>query len=429
MIKASEFKKRRENLFKKIDENSIVILFSGLSKKSTGDENYPFVVNSNFYYLTNVIQEESILVLVKSNSKCKEFLFVSPRDETKEKWTGKLLAIDEAKKLGNFEAVLTTDIFDKTLDEIIKGKHGNVSSIYLDEDVEQKLFIKDEERINEKSFKDSLIKKYKLEIKDVYVLIANLRLIKSDAEVEEFKEAVNKTNIGLRKILAALKPNLYEYQLASLFYYTIQDLDQSELSFTTITATGVNAACLHYTSLQSKLKKEDLVLFDLGSKHNGYCADISRTYPVNGKFSSLQKKIYSIVLGCNKKIVSIIKPGMTLKQLNDETIKYLQEGCLKEGLIIDPNEIGKYYFHSVSHHIGLDTHDVSRLRELDKDTYLNRPLEKGNIISCEPGLYFEELGIGVRIEDDILVTKDGSLNLSSNIIKEIDEIEKAMNDR
>ena len=253
-------------------------------------------------------------------------------------------------------------------------------------------------------------------------------MVKSEAEIEEFKKAIYKTDLGLKAIIKKIKPGLKEYQLKSLFYYTIQDFDNSELSFPTIVSSGVNATCLHYEEAKDEIKNNDLVLFDLGSRNNTYCADISRTYPANGKFTPLQKTIYEIVLNCNKMVIENAKEGVTIKELNNMVIEFLATNCLKAGLINNKEEIEKYYFHSISHHIGLDTHDPVS----SNDKSLKRveiPLKEGNIISDEPGLYFKELGIGVRIEDDLLITKDGCINLSKDIIKEVEDIEKAFERR
>jgi Xaa-Pro aminopeptidase len=164
----------------------------------------------------------------------------------------------------------------------------------------------------------------------------------------------------------------------------------------------------------------DLVLFDLGAKADLYCADISRTYPANGKYSSLQKTIYETVLTANKNVIAMIKPGLTLKDLQDYTIGFYQKELMRLGLIDNPEEVKDVYYHNVSHHLGIDTHDVS-------DRSL--PLEAGNVITVEPGLYFKKYGIGVRIEDDVLVTETGSENLSKEIIKEVADIEKAIQSR
>ena len=242
-------------------------------------------------------------------------------------------------------------------------------------------------------------------------------MVKSPAEVNEIQEAINKTNMGLKAILKKIRPGLYEYQLSSLFYYTIQDYDHSELSFPTICASGENATTLHYPFANSLIKDNDLVLFDLGSQNNFYCGDISRTYPASGAFTEQQKEIYKVVLNCNKEIIKAIKPGVTLKELNALASEILAKGLLNLGIIQNESEIKKYYFHSIGHHLGLDTHDPS-----DRDL----PLVPGNVITDEPGVYIKELGIGIRIEDDILVTEDGSYNLSNSIIKEVNDIEKAL---
>jgi Xaa-Pro aminopeptidase len=417
MIKTKEFVERRNKLFKEIDDNSVVIMYAGVAKKYSEDETLPYTANRNFYYLTNIEKEGSIYLLAKCDGILKEFLFISEYDVVKEKWTGKRLTAEEATKLSGIENVLGLDVFSAKLDMFLNGKdqvYGFYSHLYLDLDKELKIG----EDLYTVQLANSLSANYtNIEIKNIYPFLLKLRMVKSPQEIEEFKEAISKTNIGLKKILMALKPGMYEYQISSLFYYTIQSYDYSELSFPTICASGVHATCLHYPTPVGKINAGECLQLDLGSKNNGYCADISRVYPVNGKFNDLQKKIYNIVLGCNKAVITWIKPGVTIAELQEKTINFLANGCLNAGLIKDKEEIKNYYFHNISHHIGLDTHDIS-LR--------TKPLEAGNIISDEPGLYFKELGIGVRIEDDILVTEEGSYNLSGNIIKEVSDIEKAM---
>ncbi|MDY2727470.1 MAG: Xaa-Pro aminopeptidase [Candidatus Onthovivens sp.] len=416
MITVREFAKRREKLYAQLDDNSITILFSGIAKKSSADADYPFVVNKNFYYLTNIKQEDSALLITKNGGLVKEYLFISEYDEVKEKRTGKRLTPAEARAYSGINNVLFINNIDAHLSMLFEGKGDfeNYTKVYMDLEAENKI----RPQTSTIDFKNSLSLNYDyLEFEDIYEKIIRMRMVKSADEIEEFKEAISKTNIGLQNIMRHIKPDLYEYQLSSLFFYTIQDYDYSDLSFPTICASGVNATCLHYPTPVSKIQKNDLVLFDLGCQNNMYCADITRTYPASGKFSALQKTIYNIVLKANKLVIDSIKPGITIAELNEITINCLAEGCLKAKLIKNPSEISKYYFHNISHHIGLDTHDPS-LRHL--------PLEAGNIISDEPGLYFKELGIGVRIEDDILVTEDGSYNLSNQILKEPDDIEAAI---
>lgn len=416
MIKKEEFIERREKLYSKLDDHSVLILFSGVSKKRSADESYNFSVNRNFYYLTNIKQENSILLVKKVDGVIKEYLFIDEYDEVKEKWTGKRITNEEASSLSGINNVLYSNTFDPQLDRLLSAHNGfdDINTLYMDLEKENKI----REETSVCDFAKGLSLNYSsIKLKDVYKDIIKLRMVKSSAEIEEFKEAISKTNIGLQRVMRALKPNLYEYQLSSLFFYTIQDYDYSELSFPTICASGENATILHYPTPVSKIKDGDLVLFDLGAANNFYCADISRTYPANGKFNDLQRKIYSIVLECNKMIIREVRPGVTIAELQMKTREFLKSKCVEAKLMSEDEPIDNYYFHNISHHIGLDTHDPS---------FREQPLEVGNIISDEPGLYFKKYGIGVRIEDDILVTEDGSYNLSGSIIKEIDEIEAAL---
>lgn len=417
MISVKEFKDRRNKLYSLLEDNSVLILYAGIAKKLSADEDYEFLANRNFYYLTNIEQEGSILLVIKSDQIITEFLFVSEYDENKEKWTGIRLTSEEACKKSGITNVLYLNTFEAQLAMILnKSLHtfGRFENIYLDLDSE----IKVSERTTTREVMEKMQEKYQeLKFFDVYRTICDLRGVKTAQEVEEVKEAVAKTKIGLNNISKALQPGMFEYQLSALFKYTISDFDNSDLSFPTICATGKNAIILHYPNGKSKIEAGDLVLFDLGAKNNGYCGDISRTFPASGRFSELQRTIYEIVLGCNKMIIKSVKPGITLKELQQKAVDYMARKCLEANLIKSLEDIRKVYYHSVSHHIGLDCHDPMNM---------TTPLVSGNIISDEPGLYFKELGIGVRIEDDILVTDDGCYCLSGNIIKEVNDIEKAM---
>lgn len=423
MIKVEEFIARRSKLIEKMDDDSIALIFAGIPKVSSADESFPFIVNRNFLYLTNIYQEGSILVIKKSGGLVNDTLYIHEYNEIYEKWIGKRLTIEEAKAISAVNNILYLNQVESDLSIILKN--SSIKKIYLDLDEE----IKIKEHLTTLELKDIFKKVYPtIEIENIYDEIVSLRMVKSEAEIEEFKKAIYKTDLGLKAIIKKIKPGLKEYQLKSLFYYTIQDFDNSELSFPTIVSSGINATCLHYEEAKDEIKNNDLVLFDLGSRNNTYCADISRTYPANGKFTPLQKTIYEIVLNCNKMVIENAKEGVTIKELNNMVIEFLATNCLKAGLINNKEEIEKYYFHSISHHIGLDTHDPVS----SNDKSLKRaeiPLKEGNIISDEPGLYFKELGIGVRIEDDLLITKDGCINLSKDIIKEVEDIEKAFERR
>ena len=423
MIKKEEFIYRRNKLIEKLDDDSLAIIFAGVPKVSSADEDFPFVVNRNFLYLSNIYQDGSVLLILKSGGLVNTTLYVHEYNEIYEKWIGKRLTLEEVQNLSGIHNCLYLTQLESDLELIFKN--NSIKKVYLDLDNE----IKIKDSLTTKEYASILKEKHEnIQIENIFNHIVSLRMVKSSAEIEEFEKAIHKTDLGLQNILKNLKPGLKEYQLAALFYYTIQDIDNSELSFPTISSAGVNATCLHYTLENSTLKDGDLILFDLGSRNNTYCADVSRTYPVNGRFSPLQKTIYEIVLNCNKMVMENAKEGVTLRELNDLVIEFLASNCLKAGLIKNKDEIKDYYFHSVSHHIGLDTHDP--VANYNKDiNSRDIPLKEGNVISDEPGLYFKNLGIGVRIEDDLLITKNGCINLTKDIIKEVKDIEEAMQRR
>lgn len=213
-----------------------------------------------------------------------------------------------------------------------------------------------------------------------------------------------------------LKPGMHEYQIESYFDQAIKFHGGTGIAFTTIAATGENATCLHYSSNNTQIKDGDLVLFDLGALYENYNADISRTFPANGKFTPRQKQLYNIVLEGQEVVFSHAKPGITTLELNQKLIAFYQKKLKEIGLIKEDSEVQKYYYHGVSHHLGLDVHDLCEYT----------PLKPGCVITNEPGLYIKEEGIGIRIEDDVLITEDGCVNLSKGIIKTVEEIEEFM---
>ena len=236
---------------------------------------------------------------------------------------------------------------------------------------------------------------------------------KEPEEIEIMKKAIDITSKGLENVLCHIGPKM-EYQLESYFDQAIKYNGATGYAFNTIAASGNNACCLHYCENNSMANEGDLILFDLGASVNMYCADISRTYPINGKFSPRQKELYDIVLGAQNEVFKACKVGVTTRELNQVVIKYYQKELKRIGLIKNDDEVSKYYYHGVSHHIGLNCHDLAKY---------GVGLEEGNIISNEPGLYIQEEGIGIRVEDDMLVTKDGAIWLSPQILKTTEEIE------
>lgn len=406
------YKKNRKKLLAGLtDETCMVILSSGYSVTRSADENYPFQVNTNFFYLTGITQEKVHLVLLKQGDTVKEHLYIDEFDENHAKWIGHRLTKKEAAAISGVCAVGIRYI--PSFESDIAAFAKEYPTVYLD--------LETNRNFNFNSFGLSMAKTFEndsaVEVKNIYEAIIGLRSAKDKCEVEEIQNAVAVTKKGIDALMKHSRPGMTEYQLEAHFDYVLKSEGQHDFAFTTIAASGANATTLHYSSNNSVMQDGDLVLFDLGAKSGGYSADISRTFPVNGKFTPLQRTVYEIVLDANKKICKVAKAGMTMGELQAITVDTLADGCLKAGLIQTREEIKRVYFHGVSHSLGLDTHDpIPR----------GIPLPVGAVITNEPGLYFPEHNIGVRIEDDLYILKNKAINLSADIIKEVDEIEAFM---
>lgn len=428
MIPSSEFQNRRRKLIDLMDDDSILVAFSGVPKVSSADEELPFEVNRNFLYLAGIPQQSSVLLLAKTMGEMKEFLFILPFDENKEKWYGKRLTTDEAREKSGIRNVLMIESFEGKVNSVLNPtfqEFGDVRKVYLDLDRE----IKIAEATSTHEYMKTLQTVFPtVEVADFYPLVTTLRLHKSINEVAELRSAIATTKLGVAAVMAQAKPGVKEYELADTFLHVINDDNGYEgLAFYTIMASGAHASCLHYPTPLDVLKSDQLLLMDLGAKKNFYCADVSRTIPVSGKFTEQQKNLYRIVLGCNKMVAAMARPGLTIDDLQNATVEYLASECLTLGLISKKEDIINYYFHGVSHFIGLDTHDPY-LNPLDKG-YKQVPLEAGMVISDEPGLYLKEQGLGIRIEDDLLITQTGCEVLTNAIPKEIADLERILSHR
>ena len=417
MIQASEYQQRRLRFLNAMEDDSFAIFFSGLGKKCSADEEYPFEVNRNFYYLAGIDQADSILILIKCDGEQREYLLISPFDPVKEKWYGKRLTPAEATTLSGVRNVLINTALPSRVESTLTGNFSDfpaIKTVYLDLEREQKVA---EDTDIERYSKQLQVICPEARIIDAYPIVTGLRQVKSPEEIAELRVAIEATKLGIASAMAKVRPGVYEYEIANEFHHVINDNSGYQgTAFPTILASGVHTTCLHYPTPVDRVKPGDLVLMDLGSRNGYYCADVTRTVPADGVFNELQRTIYSIVLGANKAVAAFARPGRTIKELQSFTVEYLASECLSHRLIQNKEEIKNYYFHGVSHHIGLDTHDPG-------DPDRNKPLVAGNVISNEPGLYFKELGIGVRIEDDLLITEDGCEVLTKDIIKEIADIE------
>ncbi|CUO36808.1 aminopeptidase P family protein [Clostridium disporicum] len=413
-MKADFFKNNRKRLFEKIKDNSIVILFAGNAPKKTADEAYPFTPNRNFYYSTGISEENHILVMSKVGGSEKSTLFIKDIDPDLERWIGKSIRKDEATEISGIEDVKFKSQFDSEIHRLLCLKEE--VNLYLD--LERDSISSTSSIANE--FAKDIISKYpQVMIKNIFSIFGELRLVKSEEEVDNIKKAISITIEGIEALMKNSKAGIKEYQLESYFDFVCKNNGVKDFAFKTIAAAGKNAATLHYVANDSELKDGDLIQFDLGAQYNFYNADISRAFPVNGKFTERQKAVYNAVLKVNEEIINDIKPGKTFRDINKKATDLIAEECIKLGLIKEKSEVSKYYFHSIGHSLGLDTHDL-------ETPHRDITFKEGVVYTVEPGIYIEEENMGIRIEDDILVTKDGVVNLTSGMIKTVEEIETFM---
>lgn len=404
------FIERRKKLAEQINDNEIFILFAGKAPLKSADENYTYTPNRNFFYLTNIDEEDDIYVLYKENNKINEMIFIHRYNELEAKWIGAKYDEKYVHELSGIDEIYYLDQFDSFVEQNIH----NFKLIYLDLERDEKLssFTAGQE------YSKLIKEKYpNLEIKDAYIVVARQRMIKDELEISKIQKAIDITKLGIEKMMLNTSDIKYEYQLEAYFDFVIKQHGASDFAFKTIAASGKNGATLHYSKNNTLVNKDDLILFDLGAEYDFYKADITRTFPISGKFNDRQKLIYNIVLKGQEEVMKHIRPGITTKELNQILINFYAIELKKIGLIEKDEEVRKYYFHGVSHHLGLDTHDAC---------IYGLPLEEGNIITVEPGLYLEDENLGIRIEDDVLITKDGFINLSKNIIKSVEDIENFM---
>ena len=410
----SFFASNREKVAQYMEDNSIAVFFAGEAPHKSADYSYDFTVNKNFYYLTGLNHSKLILVISKKKGVASELIFVEKSDPVMEKWVGKKVGQSEASELSGVEKVQYLDSFEKSLAGMLAA--ASYDSIYLDL-----------ERMGwgtslslSQEFARTITEKYPyLRAKDIYKFVRNLRMLKTEEEVERIKKAIDITMEGIGSMMRHSRPGLDEFEVEAYFDFTLKSAG-TKTGFNSIVASGANATVLHYEDNNSRIADGSLILTDLGAQYLQYTADISRTFPANGKFTERQKVLYNIVLKAQLETINAIKPGVPFRSLNETTKQALAKGLKEINLIKEDAELSKYYYHGVSHYLGLDVHDPG-----DYDV----ELKEGMVLTVEPGLYVEEEGIGIRIEDDILVTAEGCEVLSKNIIKTVEEIEGFMGGR
>ncbi len=420
IMSVQHFQKRRQKYLDMVEVGSCTILFAGEAPHKTTDQYYPFTVNKSFFYLTGLAKQQFILVLLKGESKTFEFLFIEEASDYATKWLGKRMTKTEATQVSGIQEsnIFFLDAFDGFLTNQVmaasrKALIRTPQTIYLDLYRHKPLA----KSYGFQRMVDFLASYPECSVKNANQVIDALRMVKDAIEIQAMSQAIEYAKIGIHTLYQSVKVGQNERQLQALFQYTIQNAGSEGFSFNPIIASGAHATTLHYEENDSVIEDHSLVLCDLGTLHQEYASDITRTFPANKTFSARQKQLYQMVLDVNKACIEFVKPGIFMADLNQYAKSLLAKKALEIGLISDLTQIDRYYYHNVSHYLGLDVHDVG--------TY-DQALKPGIVLTIEPGIYVEEEGIGIRIEDNVLVTETGQQNLSQAIIKEVDEIEQFM---
>ncbi len=396
-------KSRREKLAELLSDGDNVIIFANLQENLS-----KFSQDNNFLYFTGLNHPGLIYVAGKFKGKFNDTLFIERGDPEREVWEGKKLAAEEATQISGISRVKYLDQFYTVLSGMcpfMQRIYSNLGWQDLNRPLSYPMHMLEPLRSRHPQ----------IEIKQINDLATPLRKIKDEWELEQLQQAIDLTGEGILDVLQNARSPMLEYELEAMLFYRLQRSGVQRWGFAPIIAAGINAATLHYEKNECRIEAGDLVLMDVGASVNNYSADITRCFPIDGIFNERQRQIYSLVLDVQKKVIELIKPGVELSTLNKTCTDLLAEGLLDIGLIQSQDEITKYYMHSVSHFLGMDTHDLG-----GRDV----ALETGNVITVEPGIYIPEEKLGVRIEDDVLVTANGYKVLSQHIPKEISELEQ-----
>jgi len=410
----NQYSNRRNKILKSLQSNVAIMLFSGKAPMRSEDEAYPFSVNRNFYYLTGLDKEDMVLLMYNLDGVSKEILFILPYNKSLARWVGGRMLKEEASEISEIKDVRNISEIDETVASLMNRTRKDNNFKFCFDFWHYNM---DQEDTPAGRYAKKLRERYPYVVfKDIYPVLTHLRLIKDEYEISCIRKAIHTTNLGIQQMMKSAKPGVNEMTMEGVFDFVLAQAMCRNKAFDTIAASGERATILHYSDNNQVMNDGELFLCDLGATYNYYCADISRTFPVNGRFSDRQREIYEIVLNAQKIVENNARVGMKMKDLNQMVIDFYKKELPLHGLYRD---VSDYYFHSVSHHLGLDTHDV--------DGGMGAVLEAGNVITNEPGLYIADEGIGIRIEDDLVITGTGCEVLSKEIIKEVYDIETFMN--
>ena len=381
-------------------------------REKSADENFPYFANRNFLYLTGIQQESSALLLQKKGDLLTECLFVAKPDLEQEVWTGKRLTEEEINEMSGVEGIEDIDHFDGTLDRLLTSQTDITLWLCFDALASERSF--DIEREFAKQIQG---RHPHIVIRNSFPLLAAMRKIKSSEEIDAIRKAMQITGAGIRRLMHIAKPGMMEYELEAEFNHELARHAQRRTAFPSIIAGGERIFYLHYANPMSMISEGALILADVGATYDEYCTDISRVFPANGHFSERQAQLYQVAYAANRAVMEHVRPGIFFPQLNRTCREVSFEGLKALGLPAGFSDINKYVWHSVTHHVGLDTHDVGGYDE---------PIAENMVIVVDAGIYVREWDIGLRIEDNVLVTADGCENLSAAIPATIEEIERFM---
>ena len=418
-IPSSEFAQRRKTLLDKLPHGNVTVLLTNSEKQRTNDTSFRFRPNSYFWYLTGCEEEDSALILAPDGitvdgKTVKEVLFVMDKNPGSETWTGILMGPKVAKEILGVEEVLSNTRFTEVLNSIHPDSASLVDNIG-DPDQTLMTMTMDFNKWSKPLKRDTL----------ALTTLDRMLCIKSPAEITLTWKSINATVAAHLEALKSCKPGMREYEIAALVEYIFAKNGCESVAYGSIVGSGVNSCVLHYETDRKKIENGDFICMDVGGEYHGYASDVTRSYPANGRFTPEQKAIYEIVQKAQEAGVQACKVGAPFRSADTIARKIVSDGLIKLGIIKAPNETGQYFMHGTSHYVGLDVHDVG----------VANTLEPGMIMTVEPGIYIKEgspcdkkwWNIGVRIEDTVLIGKDGPINMSGNgLPRSIPEIEKLM---
>lgn len=405
---------RRKRFYKNLSEGEALILFAGSAPRKTADATYPFFANRNFYYLTGILQVDSVFLAANRGGVVEETLFIHEKSPMAERWNGYRISHEEASEYSGIKKIADLGTFDQVLGDLLKS--GSLTALWYDFDK----YDDGRKDAPQNKHSESVLSAHPaLTLKNAYPLICEARTIKDADEIAKIREALAVTRDGIHAMMKQVKSGMYEYQLEGVFNKVLADAGVREPAFANIVSGGRNNFYIHYEEPMGILHDGDLILTDVGARKNEYVSDISRPFPVNGKFTPEQKKVYSIALKVNKELMGLLAPGMvSFEEIEAYSRRRIREELVAAGYLGEDEDVSKYYWHKGTHHIGLDVHDVGPP---------GQPIAPGMVFTIDVGIYMEDRNIGFRIEDNVAITETGYEHLSSDIVREIEDVEAMMN--